>query len=171
MYIKDITDIYIDGKKVGNGEFEDVYYENTELKVSFGDVEGYYAPEDRNETVRAYEGISIEGIYQRIQNGTIYVVTTSDDDEIKGDRGDIFIDYEKVGTGTCRLEYPENTNHTISFGDVGDAIEGYYTPESVSVVIQPDKENLTEGVYRKVPKGTICIETITEDGDRLRIVH
>lgn len=239
----DMGTIYIDSEEKAVGSCNVSFPENTEHIIHFGEVEGYYAPEDRNETVSAYVVISIEGIYQRIQNGTVYVVTTSDDDEIKGDRGDIFIDHEKVGTGTCRLEYPENTNHTISFGDlegyytpeeqkimvkagevieiigdksqykkiptgtlhvvtkpvegdiyvngkkvgrgdfkkeyyenttltisfgvVGDAIEGYYTPDSVSVVIQPDKENLTEGVYRKIPKGTICIETITEDGNRL----
>ena len=152
--------IYIDGKKKGVGMHNESFYENTEHVISFENIEGYFTPENRTVIVKANETIHVVGRYIHRETYFICITTISDDGRIKGDKGEIFVDGEKVGIGTAKVEVYVNTSHTISFG----SIEGYYSPNPVNLTTKTN-DTYVQGEYKKIPKYKICVVTEPVEGD------
>ena len=93
-------------------------------------------------------------------NYTINITATSDDGKINGDQGEIFVDNTSIGVGRGAIEAYENSNHTISFGE----IEGYNKPDLISVREITRDMNIS-GIYIHIPKYTINITTKPVEGE------
>jgi|LGVF01.1.fsa_nt_gb PKD repeat protein len=67
--------------------------------------------------------------------------------------------------GDCEGYY-KCTNHTVSFGEVGDCFVGYMTPEPLHITVDSNKSEVVYYIvyYTKIPSRTISITTVTEDG-------
>jgi hypothetical protein len=135
--------IYINGKRVGRGEFEGEYYEGTKLSVSFGYVDGYYTPENQEVTIEANKTTSIIGEYKPKPKGEIYIKTTSDRGDVEGD---IYVDGTYVGVGSCTVERTIGM-YTVSYEDV----KGYKKPSSKQVEVEEGRTIKVVGRYEYVP--------------------
>jgi len=156
----DVGKISIDDEFEGIGSCSRSFYGDTMHSVSFGDVDGYIKPSDQSVDVKAGEVIPVIGNYIKRTTYWINITTTSDDGNIHGDQGEIFADNTSIGVGRGAIEVYENSNSTISFGE----IEGYTEPDLISVKEIAKDVNIS-GIYMHIPRYTINITTEPVEGD------
>ena len=155
----DVGRISIDGEFEGIGSCNKSFYGGTTHSVSFGAVDGYITSVDQSVDVKAGEVTSAIGNYIKKTTYWINITAISDDGEIHGDQGEIFVNNTSIGVGRGAIEVYEKSNHIISFGE----IEGYNKPDLISVEEITKDVNISE-IYRHIPRYTINITTKPVEG-------
>jgi len=152
--------IYINGEPVGKG-----YYEGEHIvgnyTISFGEYEGYHAPDDEVIEVRAGETVYVPGVYRKKQKYTVKIVSDKEG-------ADIYI--EGVGWRKSPFEWQfyENTTINISFGNVTEGLM-CYIPEKGKMEVKVDANKTINMHYKKGPTATLKIKTVSISGEREEI--
>lgn len=113
------ADIYIEGFGWRKYSFEEEFYENTNLSVTFGKViEGLicYAPDNENIKITVKSNQTITMHYKKAPTATLEITTVSVTEGRKKIEGEIYVDNKPVGKGSCSVECWIGCTPCISFG-------------------------------------------------------
>jgi PGF-CTERM protein len=113
------ADIYIEGFGWRKYSFEEEFYENTNLSVTFGKViEGLicYAPYNENIKITVKSNQTITMHYKKAPTATLEITTVSVTEGRKKIEGEIYVDNKPVGRGSCSVECWIGCTPVISFG-------------------------------------------------------